>query len=101
MDKGPGASAYKADFIGRIRAARDSRFAAQEDLCEVLDIKQSLYGKYETRSLMPHNLIPRFCKACGVTTEWLFTGKSAGPAWMPFHPAPAKRRPAAKPRRVA
>lgn len=92
MEQEPTATAYKAGFLGRVKAAREARFKAQEDLCVVLGIKQSLYSKYEVRSLMPHRLIPRFCMACTVTTEWLFTSKGAGPTWKPVYPSPQPRK---------
>lgn len=75
------ASAYRAGFLGRVRAARELRFGTQEELCEVLGLAQPTYHKYETRSLMPHMLIPRFCLACGVSTDWLIAARGPGPAW--------------------
>jgi hypothetical protein len=93
MARGPTESGYKADFLGRVRAAREARYKTQSDLCAVLDIKQPKYGKYEVRSLMPHSLVPRFCLACGVTTDWLFGVKGAvGPAWQPVYPEPKLRK---------
>lgn len=34
----------------------------------------STYGKYETRSMMPHYLIPIFCGLVDKTTGWLYSG---------------------------
>lgn len=93
MDRPQSESEYKAAFLGRVRAARKSRFKAQEDLCEVLGLAQPKYGKYEVRSLMPHSLVPRFCLACGVSTDWLFGLKgAAGPAWEPVYAVPKPRK---------
>lgn len=86
------ASAYRSEFLARVRAARATRFDTQDDIAAVLGLKQSLYSKYEVRSLMPHRLIPRFCKACGITTDWLFTGKGAGPAWSAVSPVDKPQR---------
>jgi hypothetical protein len=86
------ASSYKAGFLGRVKAAREARFGTQTDLCEVLGLKQAIYSKYEVRSLMPHQLIPRFCKACGVTVDWLITAQGPGPRWEPVYPHKATRQ---------
>ena len=95
------ASAYKAGFLGRVKAARETRFRTQEDLCEVLGMPQPKYSKYETRSLMPHQLIQRFCMACGVSMEWLIAAKGAGPAWKPREDEPRARQKQPKRRRAA
>lgn len=87
-------TAYKLAFMARVTAARSARFT-QETMALSLGIEQDKYKHYEARSLMPHHLIPRFCAICGVSTEWLITGKGAGPAVLPA-PEPAKRRRAAK-----
>lgn len=101
MDEQLTATAYKADFLGRVKAAREARYDTQEAVGEVLGIKQSIYSKYEVRSFMPHRLVPRFCKACGVTTDWLFSGRGAGPAWKPVFPAPKTRKKGQKQKRAA
>jgi hypothetical protein len=95
------ASAYKAGFLGRVKAARELRYSTQEEIAEVLGMPQPKYSKYETRSLMPHQLLPRFCKACGVTMEWLIAGKGAGPAWKPREEEPKPRQKSVKRRRAA
>jgi DNA-binding XRE family transcriptional regulator len=76
-------SAYKAAFLGRVAAARLLRFETQDPAATAIGLAQDTYKQYETRSLMPHHLIPRFCAICGVSTEWLISGKGAGPAVMP------------------
>lgn len=95
------ASVYKAEFIGRVRAAREARFSSQEELCEVLGLKQPTYNKYETRSFMPHQLIPRFCKACSVRLEWIYEAKGPGPSWKPYQPSKTARKGERKRRRLA
>lgn len=82
------ASNFKAVFIARVKAAREVRFT-QAEIAGLLEIPQDRYKQYETRSLLPHWLIPKFCLACGVTMQEL------------FNPAPAKpaQRPARKTRR--
>lgn len=82
-------SQYQHDFIARVRAARAARYDSQQALCDVLEIDQGLYKWYETERWLPHELIARFCLACGVTIDWLITGKGKGPA---ISPRPAKRQ---------
>lgn len=89
MDSDAGKSVYKQRFIARTRAARAARFEHQQELCTALNIDQGTYKQYETRSLLPHWLIPRFCAACAVDIKWLFTAKGKG---VPMTaPAPVKR----------
>ena len=82
---------FERDFIARARSARRARFASQEDLCEVLELEQDAYKWYEVERLLPHELIPRFIKACGVSFEWLMAGKGPGPAVEPLPPRRVRR----------
>lgn len=86
-------------FIARVIEARRRRFETQQDLCDVLDIPQPKYSKYETRSYMPHDLIPRFIKATGVTYEWLYDLRQASQSTTPL--ARKMQRRQRKRRRVA
>lgn len=101
MAKDQAKSAYKTDFIRRTKEARKARGYSQEELSELLGIDQPKYSKYETRSYLPHDLIPRFCLACGADPAWLFTGKGrmtmppALPRESATKRAPRKRRKAA------
>jgi DNA-binding XRE family transcriptional regulator len=70
---------YKADFIARTKQARQATGMTQDELAGLLGIKQDRYKQYETRSMLPHEYVERFCLACTVTTEWLFTGKGRAP----------------------
>jgi hypothetical protein len=92
-------TAYKTAFMARVTAARKLRFT-QQAMAESLGMEQDSYKQYETRSLMPHHLIPRFCTICGVSTDWLITGKGAGPAVQPVLEAKprAPKRPARRTR---
>lgn len=92
---------YRAEFIGRVRAARALRFETQEDAATAMGLKQSKYGKYETRSFLPPWMYQQFCTTCGVRVEWLITGVGAGPKWEAFHPTPKPRQRTRKPRRAA
>lgn len=92
---------YHKEFIGRVRAARETRYPNQTAIACVLDIPQGKYKQYEVRSLMPLELIPRFAKACGVTVGWLVDGEGPGPKWEPYVHKPKKRNKLAKRRKVA
>lgn len=85
MSKPQSKSQYKDDFIARVRRAREARGLTQNGIAELLGIDQGKYKQYESRSYLPHDLIPRFCLACGVDHGWLFTGKGKGPLTLP-HP---------------
>lgn len=66
---------WREGFRKRIVAARGSR--TQDVMAELLEINQSTYSKYEgsRKSQMPIRLLPRFCKICGITLEYLIEGK--------------------------
>lgn len=70
-----GKSDFKQQFMDRVRQAREARHLNQEQMATLLGIKQSKYHKYESRSYMPHDLVPLFCLAAGVEEHWLFTGR--------------------------
>ncbi|MDB5579806.1 MAG: hypothetical protein JWR80_4982 [Bradyrhizobium sp.] len=83
---------YKRHFIERVKAARVARGYTQHDIAELLDIDQGNYKQYETRSFLPHDLVPRFCLACGVDCMWLFSAKGKGPQMLP-QPREIKKKP--------
>jgi hypothetical protein len=69
----------KAHFIGRTVAARRARYETQKEICALLEVDQGTYKQYETRTPLPHRLIPKFCIATGVSMEWLLSGEGKGP----------------------
>lgn len=74
---------FECRFLARTCAAR-KLVASQDEFAGSLQdgMKQDHYKQYETRSPLPHALIDRFLKLTGVSYEWLFTGRGAGPAWQ-------------------
>lgn len=72
-------SEEKAAFIGRVKEARMARFLTQKPICALLDLDQGTYKQYESRTPLPHRLIPKFVAATGVSYEWLLTGEGQGP----------------------
>lgn len=98
MDEEQTARRFLADFLGRTRAAREMRYRSGREMAEAMgwgSDRQPTYSKYESRSPLPHYLIPQFCRICGVRVEWLMTGEGPGPAWHPVPEEKKKRRPAA------
>lgn len=78
-------SQFKAEFIGRVRAARERNFDNQTRFAEnVMGMRQDRWKRYEIDTLLPHELIPRFCDVCAVTFDWLVAGRGKGPAWQPY-----------------
>lgn len=92
-------STYKSAFLARVVAARKQRYETQDAAATALGLEQDTYKQYESRSLMPHHMIPRFTAICGVSMDWLLTGKGAGPAVLPL-PAPKVRAPKRPARRT-
>lgn len=70
---------YKQDFMGRVAEARIARGWKQWQAAEALDMAQDKYKQYETRSLMPHHIIGRFCLVARVDMAWLLTGRGRRP----------------------
>jgi len=73
----------RSAFINRTKAAREARFPKQMDICRLLQIDQGTWKQYESRTPLPHRLIPRFIAACQVSYEWLLTGDGKGPEEIP------------------
>jgi transcriptional regulator with XRE-family HTH domain len=77
-------TAFKDNFIKRTQLARNKADYSQHEIALLLQIDQGTYKQYETRSLLPHALIPAFCVICGISVHWLFTGAERD--------SPSKRR---------
>ena len=88
---------YKQEFIKRVKAAREATPLKQWQLAEALGMPQDKYKQYETRSLLPHYLMGRFCIITRVDPEWLITGRGEKPL-KPLHLAEGAE-PTAKPKR--
>lgn len=98
---------YKQAFMQRVAAARVALGWKQWEMAQALGMPQDKYKQYETRSLLPHHLIRRFCLIARVDLEWLLTGQGRmKPAGLPEvvpDIKPAKKPRTSKPgsRRVA
>lgn len=82
----PMGEAYKAAFHERVRAARKGRGWTQETMAELLGISQSHYKQWETRDLMPHEYMPRFCTLTGISLDYLLTGRERPERAVPVAP---------------
>jgi DNA-binding XRE family transcriptional regulator len=49
----------------------------QDEMAKALGITRAAYEKYETRSPLPHWLIPRFIKIAGIAADDLFGRRQA------------------------
>lgn len=85
-------TAFRAAFRARVKQAREARDLTQEQVAELLGIKQGKYKQYETRSLLPHSHIARFILICGIDFDWLYTGKGRAPTTIPRQQAEPERR---------
>lgn len=82
MPAGTSKSLFKQAFIQRVALARAGRRYTQAQMADLLEdgMKQDTYKQYETRSYLPHDLIPKFCLLCDIDHQWLFTGHGRSPA---------------------
>ena len=90
---------YKQRFIERVASARQATGMKQWQVAELLGIGQDKYKQYETRSLLPHYLMGRFCLITHVDPDWLITGRGKKPL-KPLQAVAEEPRPAAKPKRT-
>lgn len=74
------AEEYREDFIGRTKRAREASGLTQAEVGVALgNIGQDTWKQYETRTPLPHHLIPRFCLLVRCDIIWLLTGKGHAP----------------------
>lgn len=89
---------FKQSFIKRVKQARAALGWKQWQMAEALDMPQDRYKQYESRSLLPHHLIGRFCLVTRVAPEWLLTGRGEKPI-QSLKLAAGEPQKAAKPKR--
>lgn len=65
---------WRDEFKRRLKEARGLR--SQQDMADLLGVSRDAYSKYEggRETDLPIRLIPKFCKICAVTPEWLILG---------------------------
>lgn len=84
--------AYKLEFIERVRRARASTGQTQLKIAAAIGVEQDDYKHWESKRLIPHHLIWRFCFACGVDPIWLITGHGRMKQIPPTEPPEPKQR---------
>jgi DNA-binding XRE family transcriptional regulator len=67
-------STYRRQFFQRVKAARVSASKNPLEMAQLLGVPKDTYHRYETRTMLPHHLIPLFCELTNSTAEWLVTG---------------------------
>lgn len=68
---------YSKAFRARTKLLRESAQLSQSEMARELGVSPVTYPKYESRSLLPHHLVPRFLRITGGTYEYLFRGNTA------------------------
>jgi DNA-binding transcriptional regulator YiaG len=70
----PTASKYVKEFCASVKRLRQQTMMSQAQMAAALGVSQHAYEKYETRTLMPHRLMPRFVAIVKVDNDYLRTG---------------------------
>lgn len=65
---------FKIDFCKRLQSARIVAGFTQQEVAQKLGLDRDTYAKYESRSLLPHYLIPQVCELFGIEPTFLYTG---------------------------
>jgi DNA-binding XRE family transcriptional regulator len=73
----PPASKYVKEFCARVKRLRQQSMMSQAQMASLLGVSQHAYEKYETRTLLPHRLMPRFAAIVKVDIDYLVTGLRA------------------------
>lgn len=78
-------SEFERQWIARTKFAREKSGKSQEEIAANLGIPQPTYGKYETRTMMPHRYVMAFCALCDITPAWMYTAAVEVKAAKPRH----------------
>jgi hypothetical protein len=82
-DKPSTPASYRAAFFKRVRTARELYTEDYKVMAHALGTQEGTYYRYETRTMLPHHLVPRFCQITGVSADWLFNGPAVARALSP------------------
>jgi len=94
--KSPAQLRFEAELSRRVLVMRKSKNLTQEEVATALGVKVAAYQHYEatestgkpSRSVMPHYLVPAFCKATGYPLTY-FYGVNHDPKTSSSRLAPA------------
>lgn len=78
---------FQLAYQARLKAVRESKAWTAEQMATALDIPPERYRKYETRSILPVNLLEKLSLISGRDMEYLVTGKS-----RPVKPFPSEEQ---------
>lgn len=67
---------FEIAMCARVKAARKSIGLTQVQMAEALGIEWTQYQKYEGRTPMKHEVLPKFCELTGFNPWFLLTGKA-------------------------
>lgn len=65
---------FRIAFCARTRALRRAQRLTMAEMAKELGVGVEAYRSYETRVMLPHHLVEKFCARTGVAIETLFTG---------------------------
>lgn len=94
MPKDATPSEFNARLVARVKELRegkrhsDGKGWTAEDMAVALGIPAERYRKYESRTPIPHELMPRFALVTGASVEYLLTGSR--PVKDARHPKPPR-----------
>lgn len=77
MSEWLGEAEFNDALCTRIARLREERGWTQAQMAAAVGVPFERYKKYETRSPMPHYLLPRFAQQVDRSVEYLLTGKLA------------------------
>jgi len=76
-------SKYQEDFCARLQEIRKDAGFSQSAFAEALGLPRDTYAKYETRSLLPHDLIDDVAQLTGRSIDFVLTGRGDGAPTRP------------------
>jgi DNA-binding XRE family transcriptional regulator len=65
----------RARLRRRTAELREAHGWTQNEMAAFLGIGVEAYKKYENRSVLPHHLVPVFCRLVGVSIDFFYTGR--------------------------
>lgn len=76
----PGRADFERRFVRRVLQLREDSGLTQQQMADRLGVSRDTYSKYEARSLLPHYLVADFARICGVSVDFVMTGRPGGAA---------------------
>ena len=84
---------FNAAYLARVRELRIARGWTSEQMANALQVPPDRYRKNESRTPLPHYLVPRFAQLVGRDIAFILTGQTEGrraaPTSTPPDPDPA------------